>query len=59
MDETAGELAVLLVCRKCGNREILPVRWLLPISALIPRFIGVMKGFTAGHCHFWPEKRRF
>ena len=26
MDEDAGELAVVLVCNKCRQREILPVR---------------------------------
>ena len=26
LDEEAGELAVLLVCNKCRQREILPVR---------------------------------
>jgi hypothetical protein len=26
MDEESGEMAVLLVCNKCQQREILPVR---------------------------------
>ena len=30
MDEEAGEMAVVLVCNRCPQREILPVRWFLP-----------------------------
>jgi transcription elongation factor Elf1 len=26
MDETTGELAILLVCKKCGQREKMPIK---------------------------------
>jgi hypothetical protein len=29
MDEEAGEMSVVLVCSRCPQREIMPVRYLL------------------------------